>query len=255
MKILLDRTGAGNCGEAEVSAVSGGPALTPRLRAAADLVPSGVRLADVGTDHAYLPAALILEGKIPFAVAADLRQGPLARARATVRTWGLEGKVAFRLCDGLSGIRPGEVDAAVIAGMGGETIANILAAAPWTRERDLPLILQPMSSMPDLRAWLIGNGYRIVTEVLAREGELLYTALSVRAGEEKPYAPAELWAGKNRPDPLRGVWLDRWLDRAGRAISGLSQARRGDAEAKRQEWEQVRAGLLEMKKEWETWQA
>ncbi len=234
--------------------MSGGPALSPRLRAASLLVPEGVRLADVGTDHAYLPAALILEGKIPFAVAADLRQGPLARARVTVREYGLAGKVAFRLCDGLKGIRPDEVDAVVIAGMGGETIADILAAAPWTREQDVPLILQPMSSMPDLRMWLAGNGYRIVTEVLAREGDVLYTAFLVRAGEEGPLTPAELWAGRNRPDSLRGAWLDRWLDRTARALDGLSQARRGDVESKKQELQQVRAGLEEMKKEWQTWQ-
>ena len=80
--------------------------LSPRLRMVADLVPAGARLADVGTDHAYLPAALILEGKIPSAIAADLRQGPLARARTTVREAGLTGRVAFRLCDGLKGIDP-----------------------------------------------------------------------------------------------------------------------------------------------------
>ncbi len=234
--------------------MSGGVALTPRLRAVAGLVPPGARLADVGTDHAYLPAALILEGKIPFAIAADLRQGPLARARATVRARGLEGKIAFRLCDGLSGIRPDEVDAVAVAGMGGETISEVLAAAPWTRERDVPLILQPMSSMPDLRAWLIGNGYKIVTEVLAQEGDALYTALSVRAGEREELSPAELWAGKDRPDPLRGAWLDRWLERTERALNGLAQARRADTEARRRELEQVRAGLLEMKKEWERWQ-
>lgn len=233
--------------------MSGGVTLTPRLRAVAELVPQGARLADVGTDHAYLPAALILEGKIPFAIAADLRQGPLARARATVRARGLEGKIAFRLCDGLRGIRPEEVDAVAVAGMGGETIAEILAAAPWTRERDVPLILQPMSSMPDLRAWLTGNGYRIVTEVLAQEGDALYTALSVRAGEGEELSPAELWAGKDRPDPLRGAWLDRWLERTERALNGLAQARRADTEAKRRELEQVRAGLLEMRKEWEGW--
>ena len=117
--------------------------LSPSLRTVADLVPEGARLADVGTDHAYLPAALILEGRIPFPIAADLRQGPLDRARATVREYGLTGKAAFRLCDGLRGIRPDEVDAIAIAGMGGETIAAILEAAPWTRERDVPLFSSP----------------------------------------------------------------------------------------------------------------
>lgn len=228
--------------------------LTPRLRMVAGLVPDGARLADVGTDHAYLPAALVLEGKIPAAIAADLRQGPLSRAKTTVRNCGLTGKIAFRLCDGLSGIGPGEIDAAVIAGMGGGTIADILAAVPWTRERDVPLVLQPMSSMPDLREWLGENGYRIVTERLAREGGILYTAFLVRAGEMPPMSPAELWAGKNRPDPLRGAWLDQWLAKTQRALEGLRQSSQEIAAARRIELEQVRAGLLEMKKEWETWQ-
>lgn len=219
-----------------------------------ELVPAGARLADVGTDHAYLPAALILEGKIPWAIAADLRRGPLDRARATVREYGLTGKVAFRLCDGLSGIRPDEADAIVIAGMGGETVAAILSAAPWTRERNLPLILQPMSSFPDLRAWLGENGFAIQEERLAREGDTLYTALLVRAGEMPPMTPAELWAGRNTAGPLRGDWLDRWQARVRRALEGMSRARGEEAPARKRELEEVAAGLTDMKKEWEQWQ-
>lgn len=228
--------------------------LTPRLRMVADLLPAGARLADVGTDHAYLPAALILEGKCPSAIAADLRQGPLSRAKETVREYGLTGRVAFRLCDGLAGIRPEETDAVVIAGMGGETIAAILAAAPWTRERDVSLVLQPMSSMEDLRAWLESNGCRIVREDLAREGDTLYTAFLVRAGEMAPHTPAELWAGKNSPHPLRGDWLDHWLNKAQRALDGLAKAKQEGLEARRARLEQVRDGLFDMKKEWGEWQ-
>lgn len=231
-----------------------GPELSPRLKMVGELVPAGARLADVGTDHAYLPAALILEGKIPWAIAADLRQGPLDRARATVREYDLTGKVAFRLCDGLSGIRPDEVDAVAVAGMGGETIAAILSAATWTRERDLPLILQPMSSFPDLREWLQKNGFSIQEEGLAREGDTIYTAMLVRAGEMSPLTPAELWAGKNTADPLRGDWLDRWLARVRRAIDGMSRARGEGTSARKRELEEVADGLADMKKEWEQWQ-
>ena len=228
--------------------------LTPRLQAVASFVPSGARLADVGTDHAYLPAALVLDGKIPFAIAADLRQGPLNRAKETVREYGLNGKVGFRLCDGLKGIRPEEVDAVAIAGMGGETIAEILAAAPWTQELDIPLVLQPMSSMSDLRAWLEKNGYRILEETLAQEGDTLYTVLQVRAGEMEPQTPAQLWAGKNSAHPLRGAWLDHWLAKTGRALEGLAKAKQEGLEERRTELEQVHNGLLEMKEEWEAWQ-
>lgn len=229
-------------------------ALSPRLRMAASLVPPGARLADIGTDHGYLPAALILEGAIPSAIAADLRPGPLARARETAVRYGLEDRLTLRLCDGLSGIGPEEADAVVIAGMGGETIAAILEAAPWVRERNIPVIVQPMSSMPDLRAWLGRNGYCIETEKLCREGETLYTALAVRAGRMERMSPAQLWAGENRPDPLRGLWLDYWLNRTRRALDGLSQARTGSAEGRWMEMQQVYRGLQEMKKEWEVWQ-
>ena len=234
--------------------MSGLNELSPRLKMVGELVPEGARLADVGTDHAYLPAALLRSGRIPFAIAADLRQGPLARAKATVRGAGLEGRVAFRLCDGLSGIRPEEVDAVVIAGMGGETIADILAAAPWVRENRIPLVLQPMSSMPDLRVWLQRNGYRIVTERLCREGDTLYTALSVQAGEMPPLSPAEQWSGRSCNDPLRGAWLEHWIGKTAHALEGLSKARQEGAESRRAEMEQIHQGLLDMKKEWEAWQ-
>ena len=219
--------------------------LSPRLGMVAGLVPPGARLADIGTDHAYLPAALVGEGKIPSAIAADLRQGPLARARETVRRAGLTGKIFFRLCNGLSGIRPDEVDAVAIAGMGGETIAAILSAAPWVRERDLPLILQPMSSFPDLRKWLQENGFSIEEERLAREGDTLYTALLVRAGEMAPLTPAELWAGKNNHDPLRGGWLDMWAARVRRALEGMAQARGEGVSVRKHELEEVLSGLID----------
>lgn len=228
--------------------------LTPRLRMVGDLIPAGARLADVGTDHAYLPAALMLEGKIPFAIAADLRQGPLSRAKETVKEYGLTGKIAFRLCDGLKGIRAEEVDAISIAGMGGETIAMILEAAPWTRTNETALVLQPMSSMPELRSWLGQNGYAILEERLAREGDTIYTALRVAAGEMTPMTAAELYAGKNTNDPLRGVWLDHWISRTGRAVEGMAQAKQVDVQQRRQELEAVLSGLQEMKKEWEGWQ-
>ena len=94
--------------------------LTPRLRSVAELVPRGARFADVGTDHAYLPVWLLQQGRITGAVASDLRPGPLERARGTAEKYGLTGRMDFRLCDGLSGIQPDEVNTIAMAGMGGE---------------------------------------------------------------------------------------------------------------------------------------
>ncbi len=239
--------------------MSGRITLSPRLAMAAGLVPRGtVRLADIGTDHAYLPVWLLQHQDEEFyldrVIAADLRSGPLDRARQTVREAGLLDEVEFRLCDGLEGLRPGEADVIVIAGMGGETIAHILAHAPWRDWTGITLILQPMSSMPDLRLWLQEHGFAIQREELCREGDSLYTAFLVRAGAMGPLTLGELWAGENRPGPLRGSWLDLWLARVERALGGMALAREGGDPSRRRELEQVRQELAEMKKEWETWQ-
>ena len=91
--------------------------LTPRLAAVARLVHQAAHLADVGTDHAYLPVRLLLDGRIEYAIAADLREGPLSRARETAARYGVEGRISFRLCDGLSGVGREEADTVAIAGM------------------------------------------------------------------------------------------------------------------------------------------
>ena len=203
--------------------------LTPRLAAVARLVPQGARLADVGTDHAYLPVRLLLDGRVERAIAADLREGPLSRARETARRWGVEERISFRLCDGLTGVGREEADTVAIAGMGGETIAAILAAAPWTRE-GTRLLLQPMTSFPDLRRWLQQNGYQILREHIAREGRRLYTVLETTGGEMPPLTPGELWAGRQSDDPLRGTYLDVMAEKVARALRGLQLSRQRDEE-------------------------
>ena len=102
--------------------------LQPRLQLLADMVPEGCRLADVGTDHGYLPVYLLQRRRIRGAVAADIGAEPLAHARRTAEAYGVTG-IDFRLCDGLRDIAPDEVDTVVIAGMGGETIIAILEGA------------------------------------------------------------------------------------------------------------------------------
>lgn len=228
--------------------------LSPRLRLAADLVPQGVRLADVGTDHAYLPACLLLEGKIPWAIASDLRQGPLNRARETARQYGCGDRMAFRLCNGLAGIRPGEVDSIVIAGMGGETIAQILEAAPWVLEEKIPLVLQPMSSLPELRTWLGQHGYAIAREQLAREGETLYVVMQVTAGEMGPQTPGQLWVGRQSRDPLRGAYLEQQERKLRRAVDGMAKSQGEETQQRRRELEAVLYEIAAMKEEWQKWQ-
>lgn len=221
--------------------------LTARLRSVAEQVPQGALFADIGTDHAYLPAWLLLNGRIEHAVAADLREGPLNRARETASQFGLDEKVSFRLCDGLVGIRADEVDTIAIAGMGGETIASILEAAPWTKQGKL-LLLQPMTSFPDLRLWLQKNGYCIEKECISREGKRLYSCLVVRAGEMDELTPAELWVGKQNDDPLRSEFLYMMEEKIERALHGKLSAAEQDV-SEIEDLRKVLSGIKEMEGE------
>lgn len=221
--------------------------LSPRLLAIAQNVPLGSRLADVGTDHGYLPVWLLLNQRIERAIASDLRPGPLDRARETAQQYGQSERISFRLCDGLSGISQDEADTIAIAGMGGETIAAILEAAPWTRQ-NRRLLLQPMTGAPELRLWLQRHQYRILSEEIIREGKRLYSIWSVTGGDMPEMSPAELWAGFNRNIPLRMDYLNMVEEKAMRALRGHLAAQTLDHTAV-QHLEAVTVGLQEMKKE------
>lgn len=227
--------------------------LTPRLRAIADLVPPGASFADIGTDHAYLPTWLLLNGVIGHAIAADINQGPLERARETAKKYSVENQMEFRLCDGLTAVQEGEVSVIAIAGMGGDTIAHILGQAPWTKNPEITLLLQPMTSQPDLRQWLFENGYCIHNERIVHEGGKLYIILFVKAGTMDELSPAELWAGKQSRDPLRGEFLNYVAQKVGKALDGQRSASCPNAEII-QQLELVLSGLKNMMEEWSTWQ-
>ena len=159
--------------------------LDSRLRLAADLVRQDSRVADIGTDHAFLPVALVAEGRCPSAIASDVRQGPVGNARRTVEQAGLGDRISVRLGDGLQTVRPDEVDDIVIAGMGGETIAAILEEAPWVKNDRYRLILQPMTRAEKLRAYLYIHGFDILTERVTQVGRHWYTVIhAVFTGNE-----------------------------------------------------------------------
>ncbi len=231
--------------------------LSPRLCSVAEQVPKGANFADIGTDHAYLPVWLLQRGVIDRALACDLRQGPLNRARATAEKYGLTEAMEFRLCDGLTGVRPGEADTIAIAGMGGETIADILAAAPWVWRENCLLLLQPMSAQPELRQWLQTHGYTIARELLSQEGDTLYTTFVVQAGPMAALSPAEQWAGRQvrgEDAPLRTDYLNRLIAQTARAVEGLTRSTRPEDRVRLDALRQVHCGLLELREEWLSWQ-
>ena len=176
--------------------------LTPRLRQIAAWVRQGAHLADVGTDHAYLPVWLTLQGRVASAIASDLRRGPLDRAQETGRRYGVGDRITFRLGNGLAAVAPEECDTIVIAGMGGENIAQILAGAPWTADGRHTLLLQPQSRAEALRRFLAEHGYAIAREALVRDRGFLYPVIEAGAGEMH-LTLGRQWAGADLLyDPL-----------------------------------------------------
>lgn len=175
------------------------PVLDARLALAASFVRKGAVVADVGTDHAYLPIWLLLSGVCPRAVASDINEGPLMSAREHAAKYGVEDRILFALADGVSDIdlsAAGVTDIAV-CGMGGEMIAGILDAAPYTRKTGVRCILQPMSSAEDLRRYLARSGYKIEDEKLAEAAGRIYTCLSISYdGTVRSPSPAEILLGE-----------------------------------------------------------
>lgn len=225
--------------------------LGPRLRAIAELVPAPCRcLADVGTDHGYLPAALLLDGQIRRAVASDVGAEPLSRARQTAERFGLMERMELRLGDGLAVLTPGEADVVVIAGMGGDNIVGILEAAPWTRE-GTTLLLQPMSRAEVLRRWLPEGGYAIEAERLVQDKGVLYPILTVRGGPSPAISGADAWGGLLlAEDPLWGLYLAGRILRLRKAAAGLAKARDSALARRRQEFLEISTELEKRKGEW-----
>ena len=144
--------------------------LSPRLALCAELVRPGRALADIGTDHAYLPIWLLQNGKIPRALACDVNPGPLEAAQRNARRYGIGQELRLALSDGLREVGPGEAEDIVIAGMGGELILRIVEEAPWLRDGTKRLVLQPMSMADRLRAGLWELGFSIRQERAVVDG-------------------------------------------------------------------------------------
>lgn len=202
--------------------------LTPRLACIATLVPQGARLADVGTDHGKLPISLLLEGRIASAIGSDIGEGPLAHAGRNAQEHGVS--LSLRLAPGLDVVRPEECDTVSIAGMGGQTIAEILQAAPWTADGAHLLLLQPMTMVYELRQWLWAHGYAIERETLCREDRRRYVVLSVRGGAPAKQVPLSQCAFSPALLCTSGAadYLQHLLTREQRALAGMEQARDRD---------------------------
>ena len=148
--------------------------LSNRMKAVAAMVTNGSRLADIGTDHAFVPIFLLQKQIIPWAIASDINEGPLERAREHIREAGLEEQISIRLGDGLSRVSPGEADSILIAGMGGELILHILEEGEAVCRQAGELILQPQSEIHKVRRYLREHDYRLVDEDMILEDGKYY---------------------------------------------------------------------------------
>lgn len=204
-------------------------ALGPRLAAVAAYVLPGAPMADIGTDHAYLPVHLVRAGLVPRVVAGDLMPGPLEAARTTVHAAGLQDRIDLRLGSGLTILAPGEAGSVAVCGMGGPLIAQILQEGPLSGVQRL--ILQPMGGEDRLRGWLEQGGWRLVAERLVEEAGRIYSVLVAEPGLMR-LDEADRLVGpilRRTGGPLFAAYAGEMLARSRRALSGARRSRRPEA--------------------------
>ncbi len=200
-----------------------------RLKMVAALCPASTTLADIGTDHAYLPVFLVLEGKIKKAIAGDIVPGPCEAAQRTVRTYHLEQQINVRQGSGLTILSPGEAETIVMAGMGAGTMRDILAASPeiWQEPSCQHLILQPQNESEKLRHWAEDNGWEICREELVEEADRLYEVLHLCPHPGWKYPSSCYTVGANlveRQHPLLGRLLQEHIKKIKRQLQGMEKS-------------------------------
>ena len=199
--------------------------LTPRLNLIFEHV-SASTVADVGTDHAYIPIELMKKGKCLKIIASDISKGPAKIAEEHIKNNGLD--IEVRVGSGITVLEDGEVEQIVIAGMGGDSIVSILDEAPFVRDRRLRLVLQPMTRSDVLRRYLTENFYEITDEKNVRDGGKIYEVLAAEYrgnGYFIPkYSEAELIVGRrdvNEFDSLFLEFVSLKLKKAERKLDGI----------------------------------
>lgn len=207
-----------------------------RLCTAIPYLKRGGRVADIGTDHAYLPIYLVSCGLVSAALASDINQGPIDSARANIERAGLSQTVSVLRTDGLHGVEAFAPDDVLIFGMGGELIARILSEAPFVKNKDIGLILQPMSKAAALRGWLCENGFEILGESLSYVDRHYQTIYARYCGRVQCYNATELqigrWNIRNRP-PLFREFLLHEIEVWRRIVRGKEQSACADVTADR----------------------
>jgi len=201
-----------------------------RLSAASELI-TGDFVADVGTDHGFLPIYLVESGKIRRAIASDIRPEPLSKARKNIEKYALSDKIETVLTDGLIGLEKYPLTDIVIAGMGGLTIIDILEKAAFVKTRRAHLVLQPMQHITETRFFLAENGFYIDSEILVRDDGKIYQLISaVYDGKRRELSPIEQIIGaytlahKFEFPELFCAWCNKYISILDAKIDGYKTA-------------------------------
>lgn len=205
-----------------------------RLLACARLV-RGSRAADVGTDHGYLPVYLVQNGICESALACDINEKPLASARENIEKAGLSDKIGVYLSDGLGSVPCEGITDVIVAGMGGELIADIISRADWIKQRRVNLVLQPMTKWDHLREFLYTGGFEVTSELPCQEGKFVYSVMQAAYTGTKPPYDCDLrylYCGIVTPDTEAGrAYYLRQAQRLEAVGRGLLHAPDGSAAA------------------------
>ena len=200
--------------------------LSERLNAVADLVTPGLRLADIGTDHAYIPIFLVEQGRIPSAIAMDINRGPLKIATEHIREYRQEDRISTRLSDGLKELKAGEADSIITAGMGGTLIIRILQDNKAVVDSLKEMILQPQSEIGKVREYLVENGYSIVKENMVIDDGKYYSMMKAVKGDAKRLEEEELEYGPlllKEAHPVLKEFLEREIKIQTQILTSLEE--------------------------------
>lgn len=228
--------------------------LSQRLQAIADFVPQNAKVADIGTDHGFLPCWLAQNEKAELVIACDINAQPLALAQKNIADANVTETVSTRLGNGLSVLKPGEVDVVTIAGMGGSLMLEILDGAPSVVDCLQRIILQPNVGAETVRIWAEKNRWQIVAEELVRENDIFSVIIVLEPGRSDRFMSAvELYLGPRllaEHHPLLGLYISEEWEKTQYILEQLAQSDSEESRRKekmlRQKWEDIN-GVIKCK--------
>lgn len=230
--------------------------MTPRLQTVANMVSDAEVVADIGTDHAYVPVYLVLNNQAHSAVAMDINEGPLLRAEENIKKFSLSDKITTRLSDGLKELQNNEVDTVIIAGMGGILINAILHSEKDRLTSVKKYILQPMTAIEETRKYLAENGFVILDEALAKEDDKIYTIICAVPGKMTIENEINYYIGEclmKKQDKILPEYIRGKIYEYEKAVLAMENAKNPETKKKQEHFSYLVSELKRLQKECGKW--